>query len=226
MQHRHSPASSSSSLAFRRSRSRGFAAVLAAALLALCSVLLACLDYWTAPPAHGLFVRNRETTAGQAGADAKHKAGKSPSKEQSDESSSDEERTEGNPAPSKKALPPGEKPKTSDSKSGAAFVVAGTGSPRAGIRAALRAASDDDEARWANRKFDWAFTQSDEDAKLSDLPRPGILPPAFWNWFYEGGVYIALFQGVTLIGGMYLIFFYFPILLNGFLSIGMPKGKL
>merc|ERR1712008_462571 len=40
------------------------------------------------------------------------------------------------------------------------------------------------DERYKNRKFDWAFTQTDEDFKVV---RPDWCPPAFWEWFYEKG---------------------------------------
>mmetsp|Transcript_96729 Transcript_96729/g.273267 ORF Transcript_96729/g.273267 Transcript_96729/m.273267 type:complete len:177 (+) Transcript_96729:41-571(+) len=71
-----------------------------------------------------------------------------------------------------------------------------------------------DDARWKNRKFDWAFTQTDEDSKLSDLPRPAFLPEWFWEWFYEKGVFIAVAQGALLIGGLAVFFTFLPYVLN------------
>lgn len=80
------------------------------------------------------------------------------------------------------------------------------------------------DPRWKGRKFDWFFTSTDEDIKLSSLPRPSFLPPEFWEVFYEKGVFIALVQGVVLIGGLYLVFLYLPFLLNGILLAVVPKA--
>eukprot|EP00439_Symbiodinium_sp_Y106_P044557 s416_g5.t1 len=53
-----------------------------------------------------------------------------------------------------------------------------------------------------------------QDIKLSSLPRPGFLPPEFWEAFYEKGVFIAVFQAATLIGGFILIFQFAPYAIN------------
>eukprot|EP00971_Amphidinium_carterae_P000086 1881-Amphidinium_carterae.1 len=51
-----------------------------------------------------------------------------------------------------------------------------------------KGADPDDLDRWRGRKIEWFFTEGEEDLKLSDLPRPAILPPEFWDWFYGTGV--------------------------------------
>ncbi|CAE7569886.1 unnamed protein product [Symbiodinium sp. CCMP2592] len=73
---------------------------------------------------------------------------------------------------------------------------------------------DPNDEKWKGRKFEWFFTESDEDIKLSSLPRPGFLPPEFWEAFYEKGVFIAVFQAATLIGGFILIFQFAPYAIN------------
>ncbi|CAJ1329055.1 unnamed protein product [Effrenium voratum] len=77
---------------------------------------------------------------------------------------------------------------------------------------------DPNDPRWKGRKFEWFFTEKDEDLKLSSLPRPGFLPPEFWEAFYEKGIFIAVFQGATLIGGFIVIFQFAPYVINGILS--------
>mmetsp|Transcript_70580 Transcript_70580/g.132072 ORF Transcript_70580/g.132072 Transcript_70580/m.132072 type:complete len:158 (-) Transcript_70580:46-519(-) len=86
----------------------------------------------------------------------------------------------------------------------------------------------DDLERWKGRKIEWFFTEGEEDIKLSDLPRPAILPPAFWDWFYETGMYFAVFQAVTTAIGLVTIFLFAPYvvskLLNAVLGVPMPSG--
>eukprot|EP00443_Scrippsiella_acuminata_P080246 CAMPEP_0115533966 /NCGR_PEP_ID=MMETSP0271-20121206/86412_1 /TAXON_ID=71861 /ORGANISM="Scrippsiella trochoidea, Strain CCMP3099" /LENGTH=178 /DNA_ID=CAMNT_0002966401 /DNA_START=1 /DNA_END=537 /DNA_ORIENTATION=- len=82
------------------------------------------------------------------------------------------------------------------------------------------------DPRWKGRQFDSAFTETAEDIKLSDLPRPGFLPPEFWDAFYEKGYFLVLAQAV--IGGVvfFAIFNYLPFVLNGAILafIGKPGG--
>lgn len=40
---------------------------------------------------------------------------------------------------------------------------------------------DPNDERWKGRKFEWFFTEKEEDIKLSSLPRPSFLPPEFWE---------------------------------------------
>mmetsp|Transcript_124852 Transcript_124852/g.364646 ORF Transcript_124852/g.364646 Transcript_124852/m.364646 type:complete len:168 (+) Transcript_124852:21-524(+) len=81
------------------------------------------------------------------------------------------------------------------------------------------------DERWKGRKFDWFFTQQDDDIKLESLPRPGFLPPEFWEVFYERGVFLAIIQGALLVGGLIAIFQYLPMILNGLiLSLAGKSG--
>ena len=77
---------------------------------------------------------------------------------------------------------------------------------------------DPNDERWKGRKFEWFFTEKEEDIKLSSLPRPSFLPPEFWEAFYEKGVFIALFQAATLIGVFIVIFLFAPYVLNAILG--------
>lgn len=75
------------------------------------------------------------------------------------------------------------------------------------------------DPRFKNRKFEWFFTESDEDVKLADLPRPSFLPPSFWEWFYEKGIAFALFQSVGASIAFAAIFVVVPPLLDGILVL-------
>ncbi|CAK9047483.1 unnamed protein product [Durusdinium trenchii] len=77
---------------------------------------------------------------------------------------------------------------------------------------------DPNDPRWKGRKFEWFFTEQKEDIKLSSLPRPSFLPPEFWEAFYEKGVFIAVFQTITLLSGFVVIFLFAPYFINGILS--------
>mmetsp|Transcript_58891 Transcript_58891/g.137606 ORF Transcript_58891/g.137606 Transcript_58891/m.137606 type:complete len:156 (+) Transcript_58891:56-523(+) len=91
-----------------------------------------------------------------------------------------------------------------------------------------KGADPDDLDRWRGRKIEWFFTEGEEDLKLSDLPRPAILPPEFWDWFYGTGMYFAVFQAITSGIGLVAIFLYAPIVvskvLNAVLGVPMPSG--
>mmetsp|Transcript_51012 Transcript_51012/g.150361 ORF Transcript_51012/g.150361 Transcript_51012/m.150361 type:complete len:169 (+) Transcript_51012:67-573(+) len=77
------------------------------------------------------------------------------------------------------------------------------------------------------RQFEWFFTSgeyADKDIKLKDLPRPSFLPEEFWDFFYEKGYFLVLFQAIF--GGLAFIaiFKFAPFFLNAIILSAIGKS--